>query len=66
MVSYISRECPFSFDFGVSFRFAAKAAPAAFCWAFDLAGMCLSFLQYLQSTELLSPVLTAHFHHPPQ
>lgn len=39
MVLRISRDAPFSFDLGVSLLFADKAAPAAFCWAFDLAGI---------------------------
>ncbi|CUW86933.1 hypothetical protein AGR2A_Cc110230 [Agrobacterium genomosp. 2 str. CFBP 5494] len=35
-------EAPFKLDFFVSPLLAASAAPAAFCWAFDLAGMsCL-------------------------
>jgi hypothetical protein len=37
--SAIWREAPFRLDFGVSPRLAERAAPAAFCWAFDLAGM---------------------------
>lgn len=32
-------EAPLSLDFGVLPRFAERAAPAAFCWAADLAGM---------------------------
>ncbi len=32
-------EAPFKLDFFTSPRLAASAAPAAFCWAFDLAGM---------------------------
>src|SRR5690606_3109751 len=37
--SNISRDAPLRSDFSVSPRLAARAAPAAFCWAFDLAGM---------------------------
>ena len=37
--SSISRDAPLSSLFGVSPRLADSAAPAAFCWAFDLAGM---------------------------
>ena len=36
-------EAPCKLDFLTSPRLAASAAPAAFCWAFDLAGMSASF-----------------------
>ncbi|CVI57991.1 hypothetical protein AGR9A_Cc120120 [Agrobacterium salinitolerans str. Hayward 0363] len=36
-------EAPCKLDFFTSPRLAARAAPAAFCWAFDLAGMVASF-----------------------
>src|SRR3546814_11136825 len=39
MDSSICLDAPLSLDFGCSPRFAASAAPAAFCWAFDVAGM---------------------------
>src|SRR3546814_15966173 len=39
MLSTISRDAPLSLDLGVSPRLALSAAPAAFCWALDLAGM---------------------------
>src|SRR5690606_29822137 len=39
ILSAISREAPLSFDLGVSPRLALSAAPAAFCWALDLAGI---------------------------
>jgi hypothetical protein len=39
----IEREAPFSAVFLMSPRLAASAAPAAFCWAFDFAGMVISF-----------------------
>src|SRR3954453_2260797 len=35
-------EAPLSLLFGVSPRLAERAAPAAFCWAADLAGMLVS------------------------
>jgi hypothetical protein len=38
----ICLDAPLSLLFGVSPRLADNAAPAAFCWAFDLAGMRLS------------------------
>jgi hypothetical protein len=38
----IDFDAPFSLLLGVSPRFADKAAPAAFCWAADLAGMMIS------------------------
>jgi hypothetical protein len=37
--SYIWREAPTSSLTGISPRLAARAAPAALCWAFDLAGI---------------------------
>lgn len=40
--SYISLDAPRSEDGGVSPRFADRAAPAAFCWALDFAGMSTS------------------------
>src|SRR5690606_27834156 len=39
--SYISFDAPFNSDFFVSPRLADSAAPAAFCWAFDVAGMAV-------------------------
>jgi hypothetical protein len=42
MPLYISRDAPLRLALGLSPRFAASAAPAAFCWAFDLAGMVSS------------------------
>jgi hypothetical protein len=36
---------PFSELFDRSPRFAERAAPAAICWAFDLAGMRASFFR---------------------
>jgi len=39
MDSAICFDAPNSLDFGVSPRLAERAAPAAFCWAFDTAGM---------------------------
>jgi hypothetical protein len=39
MLSYISMEAPTSFDLGISPRFAERAAPAAFCWDLETAGM---------------------------
>jgi hypothetical protein len=41
LIDIIDFDAPFSSLFGVSPRFADKAAPAAFCWAFDLAGIGL-------------------------
>src|SRR5262245_27787297 len=42
MERYISCEAPISFEADCSPRLAASAAPAAFCCAFDLAGMPFS------------------------
>jgi hypothetical protein len=39
MDSAMPREAPLSFDFGVLPRLAESAAPAAFCWAPDFAGI---------------------------
>jgi hypothetical protein len=39
----IDFDAPLSELFGLSPRFAASAAPAASCCAFDLAGICASF-----------------------
>src|SRR5690606_17925664 len=41
MESYISRDAPLSSDFFLSPRLAARAAPAAFCWSLDLAGISI-------------------------
>jgi hypothetical protein len=41
--SAIDLEAPLSLRFGVWPRLAERAAPAAFCWAFDFAGMSISF-----------------------
>jgi hypothetical protein len=38
-IDIIAFEAPFSLLLGVSPRLADRAAPAAFCWAADLAGM---------------------------
>lgn len=44
----IDFDAPLSLDFGISPRFADKAAPAAFCCAADLAGMeILLFLRQM-------------------
>jgi hypothetical protein len=64
MVLYISRDAPFSFDLGVSLLFADKAAPAAFCWAFDLAGMVVLPLDIGHRSSSLG--LTDCAHHTPQ
>jgi hypothetical protein len=42
MDSSMPREAPLSLDFGVLPRFAESAAPAAFCWAPDLAGIFMA------------------------
>jgi hypothetical protein len=44
MDSTICFEAPLSSLLGVSPRLAESAAPAAFCWALDLAGISISFL----------------------
>src|SRR5436190_17154244 len=41
LIDIIDFEAPLSFDLGVSPRLADRAAPAAFCWAADLAGIGL-------------------------
>ena len=43
MDSAMDLDAPFSSDLGVSPRLADRAAPAAFCWAADFAGMGVSF-----------------------
>jgi hypothetical protein len=45
----IERDAPFNSLFLMSPRFAASAAPAAFCWDFDFAGMCFSFVRDLSA-----------------
>jgi hypothetical protein len=55
MDSYMLREAPLSFDFEVSPRFAAKAAPAAFCWALDLAGMMVPPDSYTRDERTRRP-----------
>jgi hypothetical protein len=40
-------EAPFSLDLGVRPRFADSAAPAAFCWAADSAGMACLLINLL-------------------
>jgi hypothetical protein len=39
LIDIIDLDAPWSLDLGVSPRLALSAAPAAFCWAADLAGM---------------------------
>src|SRR6185312_15443459 len=39
LIDIIDLDAPWSLDLGVSPRLAESAAPAAFCWAADLAGM---------------------------
>jgi hypothetical protein len=62
MVSYISRDAPLSFDLGMTPRLAARAAPAAFCWAWDFAGMGNSFcLSQLTQTKRGKNVRSSRF-----
>src|SRR5690606_25003634 len=60
MDSYMEREAPLSSFTGVSPRLAESAAPAAFCCAFDFAGMGVPLLTKDPAANMAAALLAQH------